>query len=302
MWTPDQTADRFRMRHLLSALLFLFGIACDEPKLLLPPLGDPANLEPTRVEFIFLADADGTVREQLTEGSWPSWSPDGRRIVFHRDGHVHVIGVDGVGEVRLAEGQWPTWSPDGRWIAYVSSDGISVMNADGSGARPLMSAALYAVHAATQGVGKLSWSPDGSLIAFDQPAGYADGYPARIFAMTADGSKQYPISGDSRYETEPSWSPNGSIIYWSTGYGIGFVERIGGPTVQLYKDDMVSFDARPVWSPDGSMIAFNTRLPDASILTITSSGDDRKVLIRDGYHAAWSPDGKRIAFARLVPR
>lgn len=74
----------------------------------------------------------------------PSWSPDGRLIVFasDRDGdnEVYVMKVDGTDVLRLTENTVddldPSWSPDGSRIVFTSSrDGnaeIYTMNADGS--------------------------------------------------------------------------------------------------------------------------------------------------------------------------
>ena len=49
---------------------------------------------------------------ELTPGPaalYPSFSPDGRRVVFERDGTVRVIGVDGGRPRRLVKGAQPTW-------------------------------------------------------------------------------------------------------------------------------------------------------------------------------------------------
>lgn len=53
----------------------------------------------------------------------PSWSPDGKRLAFTKDGgcgsQVWIVNADGSGLHRLTDGHadaWPSWSPDGRTI------------------------------------------------------------------------------------------------------------------------------------------------------------------------------------------
>ena len=94
-------------------------------------------------------NADGSGPRRLTRMaqvnySLPSWSPDGRKIVFvsERDGNfeVYVMNADGSGQQSLTRhpghDSAPSWSSDGRKIAFTTKrDGnfeVYVMNADGS--------------------------------------------------------------------------------------------------------------------------------------------------------------------------
>jgi hypothetical protein len=188
-----ETEPRSATPRFLAAVLLPVLLACGESSPPLPPWRAPTEPTSELAEYVYIADATGAVLGALAEGSWPSWSPDGRRIVFHRDGHVRVIGADGTGEVELAVGQWPTWSPDGARIAFATSEGISVMNADGSAARQLMSPALFAVHVESNGgVGKLSWSHRRSAHRLRRAVRLRGRFPAVIFAMNADGPDNTP--------------------------------------------------------------------------------------------------------------
>ena len=84
----------------------------------------------------WVASVDGTGLRKLAEGSVPRWSPDGKRLLFVREGRheadkelgIFVIDRDGTGERRIGPGRWPDWSPDGTRIAF------SIGGAAGGGA------------------------------------------------------------------------------------------------------------------------------------------------------------------------
>ncbi len=124
--------------------------------------GDLDLVEPSGDEEIYVMNADGTNVRQLTSNadfdSAPSWSPDGRRILFERapagtftpgteapEKDIYVMDADGTHVRRLTDSpgldEGPEFSPDGTKIAFSSDrDGqqeIYVMDADGSNPRRL---------------------------------------------------------------------------------------------------------------------------------------------------------------------
>ena len=302
---------RMVTRRRLSAGLLPLLFACGEPYPSAPTTarGVPSNptpappFVPKEVAYIYLADADGTVRGPLTEGTWPSWSPDGRRIVFERNERVLVIDADGANEKELVQGRWPTWSPDGARVAFVADRAIQVMDADGSSMRKLLSPTINII-SQFDDVGLLAWSPDGAFIAFEtlSLANYA-----KVILVSADGSGEHRLTSsssepDTVEEDGPTWSPDGSrLVYWSTGIGLSTVDRNGGDRRRIEGHGLdVGFYSRPSWSPDGRAITFGSL--DGSIFAISPSGGIATLLIQNGMHAAWSPDGKSIAFVRIHER
>jgi len=297
-----QVSFRLSARRLLTAVVGTLTVECADPvQRTTAPSGAPGTPPPVptlaTIPYIYLADADGTVRGRLTVGMWPSWSPDGRRILFERDWNVWVIDADGSNERQLVAGRWPTWAPDGATIAFVAEKRILVMNADSLGARTLMTPALNIMSRFDE-VGNLDWSPDGKTIAFQT---LSMDWPSKIILINADGSAERGLTSllgwESRNEDGATWSPDGSrLLFWSTDAGLQTVDRTGGTLTTVYTD--VEYGARAAWSPDGRTITFNTGGSNPSIVRVPANGGVATPFIADGREADWSPDGKRIAFVR----
>jgi Tol biopolymer transport system component len=241
----------------------------------------------------------------------PSWSPEGRKIVFvrgpckpdavpcplHED--LYVMDPNGSGLHRLTRTRrdWdygsPVWSPDGRRIAFDAEPGsdvaIYVMNVDGSKLRQVTpdGADDY----------EPSWSPDGRKIAFKQGGGDFNG---RIGVMNADGSGRRLLTPASDDDLGPAWSPDGRRIAYigvspdSDFFEIDVMDADGSNKHRLKAE--VDTNNEPVtWSPDGQRIAFDDAF---DIWVMDADGGNVHALgVEDGEAPAWSPDGRRIAFA-----
>jgi Tol biopolymer transport system component len=181
---------------------------------------------------IWLTNSDGSNQVQIThvkEGACqPSWSPDGKRLVFvspcdgKKDQYpgtsLFIINADGTGKVALSDstiGEYdPAWSPDGTRIVCTSLR-------DQSRDRRLRQ--LYIYNLADKTATKLSqniyesnwqavWSPDSQQIAYVSDVGGL----TRIFIINADGkSAPKRLTRDEwGPATNPAWSPDGKeIIY-----------------------------------------------------------------------------------------
>ncbi len=95
--------------------------------------------------------------------NYPSWSPDGKRLLYQRDlngSAIYVIDADGTDQRRLSPTPGfdvtPTWSPDGTRVLYARLSAppqpnqppmtdIRVMNADGTGDHAILANTLFSV-------------------------------------------------------------------------------------------------------------------------------------------------------------
>jgi dipeptidyl aminopeptidase/acylaminoacyl peptidase len=221
---------------------------------------------------LFTIRADGTELRQLTQTrqfeQHPSWSPDGRKILFTQGDvmtnfDIYAMDEDGGNVQRLTEhaerDQRASWSPDGGTIAFVSErDGdvaIWLMDANGANQRKLVKGR------------EPSWSPDSRRIAFVSSSFHDND---EIYLIDADGGNMQRLTENKKFDWFPCWSPDGRRLVYNS-------EQFGGQELMLMKADGSAptritvaehtYEQEPVWSPDGRGVAY------AGKMTIGSDGE-----------------------------
>ncbi|HKB10271.1 MAG TPA: prolyl oligopeptidase family serine peptidase [Vicinamibacterales bacterium] len=167
------------------------------------PTADPAGAQRT----IWAASTAGGGARKLGEGTTPSLSPDGKTVLFSKDGQIYeyatAAGGAGVGGRAAAITKplvkaWgsnsnPLWSPDGTKFAFVS-DRVdhSLIGVYDVGARKITFLSPSVDHDTSP-----TWSPDGKHVAFIRRPGTPFGLQAHQGAGSIgnpDGPAYNPLN------------------------------------------------------------------------------------------------------------
>jgi hypothetical protein len=169
--------------------------------------------------------------------AYPSFSPDGSRLVLTGGGELYIINSDGGGLRYLTDGEYGDWSPTSNWIAHRACHGgacgLWETNADSGEQRRLTTGGSD---------GQPAWSPNGQQIAYISQ----DDGNFEIYRINADGSNKVRLTNSPSSDGLPVWSPDGQWIAFRSDRGGGwaiYAMRADGSDVRKIVDAPVL----PVW-------------------------------------------------------
>ena len=241
---------------------------------------------------LFRVQTTGEGLAQITTGrlsaTAPAFSPDGKRIVFVRQGSgIFRMNLDGTGLRRLTSNvrdTYPVWSPDGKRIAFLrpyrAQWRVYVMSASGGGQHLLPQAPP---------AGRPSWTADNRGIFI--PSG---GDLVRIDSRSGKVLKYYGLTLDVVTAQTATVSPNSRrIAYVGPRISTGPEDCGEGPCPQFglylasvtrpHRPRRIVNDTGPAgWSPGGTTLVFVSR----GALTLWAVGSGTRTAIATGPHVA----------------
>jgi serine/threonine protein kinase/Tol biopolymer transport system component len=180
----------------------------------------------------------------------PSWSPDGKKLVFEASPYRYpapenswslwTMNANGSRAQKLFDGpgteRLPAWSPDGKWIVFSWNQG------EDWDVRLIRSTGGRAIDFASSGLDELAadWAPDGNSIVYERDRG--------IWVKNLDGSAPRPITEVGVDAVNPTWSPSGRWIAFSLYHegSVGvYKTRSDGPGDVIELSNGYGYD--PTW-------------------------------------------------------
>jgi len=193
-----------------------------------------------------------TGKERLVgPGSQPSWSREGRKLVYVAvpqsgvNSDIFVMRASGSGRKRLTatsrinETQ-PAWSPGGRWIAYTGKKGVYAMRSNGKMVRLVAAKGLQP-----------SWAKGKSALVYTRRTSRWNGFVLRT--DLSGKHKRWLLR--PRLDASPMWSPDGTQLAF-TRDGVVYLEDADGGVPR----STGLRGSNPAWSPDGEHLVVASKL------------------------------------------
>lgn len=240
-----------------------------------------------------IAPIKGATTGESRANSAPTWTPDGRRIVYV--------------QTRQKQVQAPY---NGRLAKYTFFYPVIMSVAAEGGDAKVIYDSTFRLGGGTwhRWVLQPAVSPDGQTIAVvtDGVDGYGDVTLGTI-SMRGTGLRQLPNvpSVEAQGHNDPDWSPDGRRIAftYNNRSGTTGTPKIGIHTVRSGRTELLRQGyANPSWSPDGRVIAAERTTGTGRDIVILDPDNGTEIarLTNDGdsFAPRFSPNGDQIAFLR----
>jgi Tol biopolymer transport system component len=168
----------------------------------------------------------------------PSWSPDGKRLVYHRQEYEF----------------------DEHHAISVTTDTLRIINSDGTEDRVIYVCPFECESPA--------WSPDGTRIAFAGWTGpdtfdTATEPAINIYLINPDGTEVKQLTSMAKHAAQPRWSPTAQqIVYKSKWEDQIWVVDVSSGHETLLDTSGLQYVRDPGWTPDQKGIIFSAKQPE----------------------------------------
>lgn len=268
--------------YFLLCVFIISVTACDSVR-----YEHPLEICFIRSGDVWVMDEDGTNQKQLTftgTNEWPSWSPDGKYIVYGSQisGHTEIFLMDSNGDnqrqLTISTGDenyyCPTWLYDGKKIVYNRFESTSLLSYIGSMDKQGNKDNEYLLTGVNTRLDVVTVSNDGTIVTYR----WSGGGLINLFSFkNLSNTNILPPTNMS-----VSWVPQGNVIAYIRGTYIYLYDIIMGINIFSYSSVLIENTPLGIsWRPSGDAIVLASNLVGSEGIYIFNFNSNQFVRITD---------------------